>query len=84
MLITANALYDAVEPFTIWRQFFTAVRLEVLSGESLKGFEAMSMVNFVLIRLRAQEEEVQNVHLPILFAALTELTQVPMLQCDRF
>ncbi|KIJ53578.1 hypothetical protein M422DRAFT_73885 [Sphaerobolus stellatus SS14] len=73
LLVTANALYDAVEPLAIWRRLFEGVRRELVSQTPGKEFEAISMVQFVLSRLRAQEEEVQSVHLPVFFSSIVEL-----------
>ena len=78
LLMTGNALYEAVEPLAVWSQLFKAVRLELIASTSSTLFEAMSMVKFVLIHLRAQEEEVQEVHLPIFFTALLEHLKVPI------
>ncbi|KAF8588312.1 hypothetical protein K439DRAFT_1629769 [Ramaria rubella] len=73
LLMTGNALYDAVEPLAVWKQLFAAVRLELLTETPSTHFEAMTMVKFVLTRLRAQEEEVQRVHLPYFFMGLLNL-----------
>lgn len=74
--MTGNALYEAVEPLSVWKQLFAAVRLEVNTSTQSTLFEAMSMVKFVLTRLRAQEEEIQEVHLPIFFTGLLEVFKV--------
>ncbi|KAF8510422.1 Dopey, N-terminal-domain-containing protein [Hysterangium stoloniferum] len=73
LLMTANALYDAVEPLLVWKQLFAAVHTELLDDGRARIFDAMSMVKFILGRLRAQEDEVQDVHLPIFFTGLVEL-----------
>lgn len=78
LLMTGNALYDAVEPLAVWKQLFAAVRLELITGTHSTLFEAMSMVRFVLTRLRPQEEEVQEVHLPLFFTGLLEVLKVPL------
>lgn len=77
LLMTGNALYDAVEPLSVWKQLFAVVRLELITGTNSRLFEAMSMVKFVLTRLRPQEEEVQELHLPIFFTGLLEVLKVP-------
>jgi protein dopey len=77
--MTGNALYEAVEPLAVWKQLFAAVRLEVINSSQSTLFEAMPMVKFVLTRLRAQEEEIQEVHLPIFFTGLLEVLQVPVI-----
>jgi hypothetical protein len=74
--MTANTLYDAVEPLAVWKQLFAAVRAELLDSAASTRFEAMSMVKFILTQFRVQEEEVQDVHLPLFFAGLLELLKV--------
>lgn len=75
MLLAANSLYDSVEPLLVWKQFFSIVRREFL-GSDPSGCGSMSMVQFVLDRFRTQEDEVKDMHLPILFSAYLELLMV--------
>ncbi|KAH8110602.1 Dopey, N-terminal-domain-containing protein [Phellopilus nigrolimitatus] len=70
ILITANTLYEAMEPRAIWRRLFQSVRKEIIENETQK--ECIDMMLFVLKTFRVDEDEIQNVHLPLLFCALVE------------
>ncbi|KAG6813245.1 hypothetical protein H0H92_012882 [Tricholoma furcatifolium] len=68
--MTASTLYEAVEPQILWKQLLSAVFAEVVGTE--QGFEAIRLVQFVL-KTFAQDEEIQTIHLPIIFAAVLDL-----------
>ncbi|EJC98757.1 uncharacterized protein FOMMEDRAFT_170958 [Fomitiporia mediterranea MF3/22] len=70
ILVTANTLYEAVEPRAIWKQLFKAVRNEVLNTTS--ETECIGMLLFVLKTFRMEDDEVQKLHLPLVFCALME------------
>ena len=74
ILIAASALYEAVEPNTVWRQLFSAVRGEILG--TTQTHEGTELVQFILHTFRAHDEEVQRVHLPLCFTAFLELLKV--------
>lgn len=38
-MITANALYETVEPSAIWKALFTSVCKEILSGDEQQHFD---------------------------------------------
>ncbi|KDQ15544.1 hypothetical protein BOTBODRAFT_65254 [Botryobasidium botryosum FD-172 SS1] len=71
ILISANTLYEAVEPHIVWKHLFNSMRLELLDQSS--GTEAVQMVRFILTTFRMHEEEVQQIHLPLVFAAILNL-----------
>ncbi|KAI5120784.1 hypothetical protein M0805_002411 [Coniferiporia weirii] len=70
ILITANTLYEAVEPQAIWKELFQTTRKEIIGGNVER--ECIDMLLFVLKTFRVEDDEVQNVHLPLLFCALIE------------
>ncbi|KAJ7116821.1 Dopey, N-terminal-domain-containing protein [Mycena crocata] len=71
--MTASTLYEAVEPPVLWKQLLSAVFNEI-TGDGTQ-VEAIRMVLFIL-RTFAQEEEIQTIHLPIIFASLTDLLDI--------
>ncbi|KAF5380337.1 hypothetical protein D9757_007927 [Collybiopsis confluens] len=79
ILMTANTLYEAVEPLTIWRQLLGAVLRDADTGEHETRFEAMEMVLFIL-KTFSQDEEIQTIHLPIIFAALVDMLDIRLKQ----
>ncbi|KAG6817586.1 hypothetical protein H0H87_006963 [Tephrocybe sp. NHM501043] len=68
--MTASTLYEAVEPQILWKQLLSPVFSEIVgNGQSI---EAIRMVQFVL-KTFAQDDEIQTIHLPIIFAAILDL-----------
>ncbi|KAK0199079.1 Dopey, N-terminal-domain-containing protein [Armillaria mellea] len=68
--MTASTLYEAVEPGILWKQLLQAVFDEIIKDE--EKCEAISMVQFIL-RTFSQDEEIQTIHLPVIFAAIVDL-----------
>ncbi|KAG7099897.1 hypothetical protein E1B28_001698 [Marasmius oreades] len=71
--MTASTLYEAAEPQMIWKQLLSAV-FDDITGES-EHFEAIDMVIFVLTTF-TQDEEIQTIHLPLIFTAILDLTLI--------
>ncbi|KAJ3809392.1 Dopey, N-terminal-domain-containing protein [Lentinula aff. lateritia] len=71
--MTANTLYEAVEPHIIWRRLLSAVFQEIVSGD--QQFEAIDMILFILNTF-SQDEEVQTIHFPLIFAAVVDLLEI--------
>ncbi|KAJ7070662.1 Dopey, N-terminal-domain-containing protein [Mycena amicta] len=71
--MTASTLYEAVEPPVLWKQLLSAVFDEITGSGSQT--EAIDMVLFIL-RTFSQDEEVQTIHLPIIFASLADLVDI--------
>ncbi|KAJ7103154.1 Dopey, N-terminal-domain-containing protein, partial [Mycena belliarum] len=73
VMMTASTLYEAVEPAVLWKQLLSAV-FDEITGDGTQ-VEAIRMVLFIL-RTFTQEEEIQTIHLPIIFASLTDVLDV--------
>ncbi|KAK0500731.1 Dopey, N-terminal-domain-containing protein [Armillaria luteobubalina] len=69
--MTASTLYEAVEPGILWRQLLQAAFDEIIKDE--EKCEAISMVQFIL-KTFSQDEEIQTIHLPVIFAAIFRLS----------
>ncbi|THH09322.1 hypothetical protein EW145_g2101 [Phellinidium pouzarii] len=70
ILITANTLYESVELRAVWKQLFKTVRDEILNSETERT--CIDVLLFVLKNFRVEDDEVQNIHLPLIFCALVE------------
>ncbi|KAG8967964.1 hypothetical protein FRC03_008985 [Tulasnella sp. 419] len=70
LMMTANTLYEAVEPFALWKQLFIST-MEGLSDNRLLG-KSMRVVLFMLKSFPLRDEEVLRIHLPLLLMATSE------------
>ncbi|KAI5833359.1 hypothetical protein K523DRAFT_343112 [Schizophyllum commune Tattone D] len=68
--MTASTLYEAVEPQILCKQLLGSITSEII-GDG-KRTEAIQLTVFVL-KSFAQDEEMQTIHLPILFAAIVDV-----------
>ena len=74
MKITASTLYEAVEPQVVWKRLLKSIISEI-AGETPR-VEAIHMTKFLLETFQVQDEEVQTIHLPIVFSAISESIRV--------
>ena len=72
--MTASTLYEAVEPQVVWKQLLKSIISEIM-GET-PHTEAIHMTKFLLETFQVQDEEVQTIHLPIVFSAISETIRV--------
>ncbi|TDL20873.1 hypothetical protein BD410DRAFT_899170 [Rickenella mellea] len=72
LLITANSLYEAVEPRAVWKRLFESMRREITATE-VASQEAIEMTIFILKNFRQRDEEIQSIHLPLVFSAIVEV-----------
>ena len=72
--MTASTLYEAVEPQVVWKQLLRSIISEI-TGETPRT-EAIRMTKFLLETFQVQDEEVQTIHLPIVFSAISESIRV--------
>ncbi|EPT03457.1 hypothetical protein FOMPIDRAFT_1058702 [Fomitopsis schrenkii] len=69
--MTASTLYEAVEPRLLWKRLYTIIYSEVASQS--ETYEGCDMVTYILSTFHTQDEEIEVVHLPIIFAAVAEM-----------
>ncbi|KAJ1302793.1 hypothetical protein OPQ81_003100 [Rhizoctonia solani] len=85
IVTAASTLYEAIEPQILWQQLYTTARTEILNGPlHLKSLE---MIGFILSKFKTHDPEVQNIHLPAVATALTELCRVhvaPQINTTQF
>jgi len=72
--MTASTLYEAIEPQVVWKQLLNSIMSEI-TGETSRT-EAIHMTKFLLETFQVQDEEVQTIHLPIVFSAISESIRV--------
>ncbi|KAJ8582095.1 hypothetical protein M405DRAFT_582865 [Rhizopogon salebrosus TDB-379] len=70
--MTASTLYEAVEPSILWKQLLAAI-MNDLTKDSKTG--AIDLTLFLLRSLPLQDDEVRGIHLPVIFAAITDKLQ---------
>ncbi|KAI0067974.1 hypothetical protein BV25DRAFT_1896308 [Artomyces pyxidatus] len=71
VVMTASTLYEAVEPAIVWKQLLAAIINEV-TGDGTRT-ETVSLARFILTSIHVRDDEIQGVHLPIVFSALLEV-----------
>ncbi|MCO5589740.1 hypothetical protein L7F22_043708 [Adiantum nelumboides] len=78
---TAKMLFEAVDPFALYRQFYLAICEEIKAkgsddvGKAPESESAIALLRFIFTSFRVHDEESRVVHLPILFSAIVELVQ---------
>lgn len=72
--MTASTLYEAVEPHVVWKQLLKSIISEIM--DETPRTEAICMTKFLLETFQVQDEEVQTIHLPIVFSAISESIRV--------
>ncbi|UZJ52849.1 hypothetical protein CBS101457_002169 [Exobasidium rhododendri] len=76
---TAKMLFEVVDPFATYRQFYYAIKKELIGDEGEMSeaketpFSAILLLRFVLKSFRVHDEESRQIHLPILLSIVIEL-----------
>ncbi|KAJ3516253.1 hypothetical protein NLJ89_g1234 [Agrocybe chaxingu] len=73
LTMTANTLYEAVEPQLLWKHLLSAI-FKDMTGDATET-EATRLIRFIL-KSFSQDEEVQTIHLPVVFSAIIDLMAV--------
>ncbi|KAF9486392.1 hypothetical protein BDN70DRAFT_822033, partial [Pholiota conissans] len=69
--MTASTLYEAVEPQILWRNLLASM-FDEITGDGTQ-VEAVELAHFIL-QTFSHDEEIQTIHLPIMFGAIVDLT----------
>ncbi|KAI0323044.1 Dopey, N-terminal-domain-containing protein [Amylostereum chailletii] len=69
--MTASTLYEAVEPQVVWKHLLTGIISEVVGEKSRP--ETIHLTQFILTTIHVRDDEVQALHLPLVFSALLEI-----------
>lgn len=91
MTMTANTLYEAVEPHALWRQLLKAAFVDIfgdtVSCEVHAHFcdtfalltlcdKGINIVIHILTAYHTHDEEIETLHLPVTFVAILEVLSV--------
>ncbi|TFY67972.1 hypothetical protein EVG20_g3733 [Dentipellis fragilis] len=71
MSMTASTLYEAVEPQLFWKQLLKAIVSDIV-GDGTQC-ESIRLAQFILTKFHVRDEEIETVHLPIVFAGAMEV-----------
>ncbi|KAA1471434.1 hypothetical protein DENSPDRAFT_893964 [Dentipellis sp. KUC8613] len=71
MSMTASTLYEAVEPQLFWKQLLKAIISDIV-GDGTQC-ESIRLAQFILTKFHVRDEEIETVHLPIVFSAAMEV-----------
>ncbi|OJT08448.1 Protein dopey [Trametes pubescens] len=69
--MTGSTLYEAVEPHALWSRLLSVVLSDITSGQA--NGEGCTMVQYLLQRFHAHDEEIETIHLPVVFSAITSV-----------
>ncbi|OBZ78644.1 Protein dopey-1 [Grifola frondosa] len=70
MSMTASTLYEAVEPHVLWKQLLSAVMSDIFSDK--RRCEGCLMVKYLLNTFHTHNEEVESIHLPVVYGMVME------------
>ncbi|KAI0783393.1 Dopey, N-terminal-domain-containing protein [Abortiporus biennis] len=75
LAMTGSTLYEAVEPHALWKQMLKAVLADISNG----SYENLVLVQETLSAYHAHDEEIETIHLPLVFDATLEalVCQIP-------
>lgn len=69
---TAKMLFEVVDPFATYRQFYYAI-VDEMQGTQKLSYSAISLLRFVFKSFRVHDEESRQIHLPVLLSTMLEL-----------
>jgi hypothetical protein len=89
LFVTANTLFDGLDPFILWRQLYLAAKAQLLGQEEhsndvcavptvlckhvLTAQQALDLMAFVVQTFRLNDDEVSRLHAPLIAFALLDL-----------
>ncbi|KAI1794036.1 Dopey, N-terminal-domain-containing protein [Ganoderma leucocontextum] len=71
LTMTGSTLYEAVEQQALWNQLLVAVMSDLNSGQG--SCQGCGMVKYILTTFHTHDEEIETVHLPVVFTAILGL-----------
>ncbi|KAI0639909.1 Dopey, N-terminal-domain-containing protein [Trametes polyzona] len=67
--MTGSTLYEAVEPHALWSRLLRAIVADLTSRQARS--EGCAMVQYLLGTFHGHDEEIETIHLPVVFSAVT-------------
>ncbi|RDX51932.1 hypothetical protein OH76DRAFT_1400831 [Lentinus brumalis] len=71
LTMTGSTLYEAVEQHALWNRLLTAVMADLDPAQPQK--EGCGMVKYLLTTFHTHDEEIETIHLPVVFTAILRL-----------
>ncbi|RPD65070.1 hypothetical protein L227DRAFT_519769 [Lentinus tigrinus ALCF2SS1-6] len=71
LIMTGSTLYEAVEQHALWNRLLTAVMADLDPAQSQK--KGCGMVKYLLTTFHTHDEEIETIHLPVVFTAILRL-----------
>ncbi|EJF67133.1 hypothetical protein DICSQDRAFT_151482 [Dichomitus squalens LYAD-421 SS1] len=69
--MTGSTLYEAVEQHALWNRLLVAVMADLNSGQG--SSQGCGMVKYILATFHVHDEEIETIHLPVVFTAILGL-----------
>lgn len=75
LMTTAKMLFEVVDPFLLYGQFFQAItqQFQPSQAEKANPHSPLSLLCFILKAFHIHDEETKQIHVPLLFAAVCQL-----------
>ncbi|KAA1127179.1 hypothetical protein PGTUg99_029413 [Puccinia graminis f. sp. tritici] len=68
LLLTANMMFDSLDPFTTWKSIFESI--SQYADPTKESDNCLALIKFILGTFRLHDEELLRVHIPLLATAL--------------
>lgn len=68
LLLTANMMFDSLDPFTTWRSIFESI--SKYTAPTKEYDNCLALIKFILATFRLHDEELLRVHIPLMATAL--------------
>lgn len=75
LVTTAKMLFEVIDPFLLYGRFFHAITesLQPEKGSEEEGRSPLSLLCFIFKAFHIHDDETKHIHVPLLFAAITQL-----------
>ncbi|KAJ3545543.1 hypothetical protein NM688_g5613 [Phlebia brevispora] len=70
MSMTAATLYEAIEPHALWKELLQVAISDIVAAEDRS--DGVYMVKYILATFHTHDEEIESLHLPVCFTAISE------------
>lgn len=73
LLLTANILFDSLDPFTTWKSIYESISLY---ADQAKGTDdSLALIKFILATFRLHDEELLRIHIPLMSTSLIYIAE---------
>ncbi|PLW27497.1 hypothetical protein PCASD_17664 [Puccinia coronata f. sp. avenae] len=82
LLLTANMMFDSLDPFTTWRSIFESI--SQYASPDKEPDDCLALIKFILSTFRLHDEELLRVHIPLMATALVSIVDQTILKYPDF